>query len=78
MYGRFQLVDISVEVAHMRQSLSQAQEEGQESSDRGTPTPTASPSPTPSPAPEHTETALVELLQDTKWHSALHLAHHNR
>ncbi|XP_046667613.1 protein furry isoform X2 [Homalodisca vitripennis] len=71
-----QLHDISSEVAQMRQSLSHAQEEGLESSDQGTPTPTASPS--PSPLPDQTEATLVELLQDTQWHSALHFAHHNR
>lgn len=72
----FQLHDISSEVAQMRQSLNSAQQEGLESSDQGTPTPT--PTPSPSPVPDQTETTLVELLQDTNWHSALHFAHQNR
>uniref|UniRef100_A0A1B6DZ54 Protein furry n=1 Tax=Clastoptera arizonana TaxID=38151 RepID=A0A1B6DZ54_9HEMI len=68
------LKDISLEVSLMKRALYKTQEESLESSDQGTPTPT----PSPSPIPEHSDTTLVELLQDNKWHSALQFARHNR
>lgn len=75
-----ELQDVSVEIVRMKTALCRAQDESVESSDQGTPTPTPTPTPSPSPLtlPDLCENALVELLQDGQWLSALNFVRRNR
>ncbi|XP_039287310.1 protein furry [Nilaparvata lugens] len=75
-----ELQDVSLEIVRIKTALCKAQDESVESSDQGTPTPTPTPTPSPSPLtlPDLCENALVELLQDGQWVSALNFVRRNR